>query len=331
MTRRTGPLGGIDGVATSAIIGTLVCWSSTPIWIKYFTGYFDPFSQNVFRYAFAMLFWLPFLIYRQATGRVPRSIWLVALIPVIPNTIMQTFWAWSLYYLDPGMMALLGRTTVIWSTLLSMAVFVDERALARSKRFWAGLGCGLIGAVGVLLFKPGFVHGIGAPDAGLRITLIGAAMVTTATALWSVYAVMVRLTMRGVDSRTAFAVISLETTLALAVVATLAGQPADVVNVPFRVIVLIALSGWICIALAHVCYYTAIQRIGVAVPSAVLQLTPFAVLTLSHFIFAERFTAGQIGSGAVLVIGAGLALWAQERVRRRTDVPVDQAKREPPS
>lgn len=307
--------GGIDPLASLAIVGTLLCWSSTPIWIKYFTGYFDPFSQNVYRYAFAVLLWLPFLVYSHLAGRVPRSVWLLALVPTIPNTCMQTFWAWSLYYLDPGVMALLARTTVIWSTLLSMLVFADERVLARSKRFWCGLVIGLTGAVGVLVFKPGFVLGIGAGDASVRVTIIGAIMVTTATALWSVYAVAVRLTMRGTDSRIAFAVIAVETTLALAVISIIFGSPGNVVNVPLNVIGLVALSGWICIGLAHVCYYTAIQRIGVAVPSAVLQVTPFAVLGLSYAIFGERFTTGQVASGAVLVIGAGLALWAQDRVR----------------
>jgi drug/metabolite transporter (DMT)-like permease len=201
--------------------------------------------------------------------------------------------------------------------VLSMIVFADERVLARSRRFWSGLGLGLIGGVGVLMFKPGFVLGASPSGAGVRTILIGAVMVTTATALWSVYAVMVRLTMRGVDSRTAFAVIALETTLGLAVIASIWGQPGVVVTVPLRVIVLVALSGWICIALAHVCYYTAIQRIGVAVPTAVLQLTPFAVLSLSYLIFDERLATAQLASGVVLVAGAGLALWAQEQIRRR--------------
>lgn len=314
-------LAGFDGLATLAIGGTLLCWSSTPIWIKYFTDYFDPFSQNVFRYAFAMLFWLPFLIVRQMAGRVPRSVWRRALLPVIPNMLMQTFWAWSLYYLDAGAMALLARTTVIWTTLISMAVFADERVLARSGRFWLGLSCGLIGAVGVLAFKPGFVEGIGSADANVRVTIIGAVMVITATMLWSFYAVGVRLKMSDVDARTAFAVIASETTAFLAVIALIWGEPSAIVNVPFRVIVLVALSGWICIALAHVCYYTAIQRIGVAVPSAVLQLTPFAVVTLSYLIFKEQFAAGQLGSGIVLVVGAFLALWAQERIRGRPARP----------
>ncbi len=309
-------LDGIDPVATSAILGVLLCWSSTPLWIKYFTGYFDPFSQNVFRYFFAILFWMPFLIRRHVRGGVPRYVWVFALFPAVPNMIMQTFWAWSLYYLDAGVMALLARTGVIWSTMLSMVFFADERGLLRSKRFWTGLTCGMCGAVGVLVLKPGFLHALRTADMSVRLTLIGALMVTSATALWSVYAVMVRLKMRGVDPRIAFATIASETTLGLAIIAVVFGKPFQIVNVPLGVVGMVAASGWICIALAHVFYYTAIQRIGVAVPSAVLQLTPFAVLTGSYFLFGERFSAGQLGAGVVLVMGAGLALWAQDRVRR---------------
>jgi len=186
-----------------------------------------------------------------------------------------------------------------------------------------------IGAVGVLVFKPGFSLGADLSDKGLKLTLIGAMMVTLATTLWSVYAVMVRLTMRGVDPRTAFATIALETTIGCGVIALIWGRPGDIVDVPFRVIVLVAVSGWICIALAHVFYYTAIQRIGVAVPTAVLQLTPFAVLTLSYFIYHERFTTGQLCSGVVVVFGAGMALWAQERVRSRAGPREDAASGDP--
>lgn len=313
----SGPRGRLDGIACLAIAGTLVCWSSTPIWIKYLADYFDPFSQNLYRYAFALLFWLPFLVLRQWTGRVPRSVWALAIAPTVANTLMQTFWAWSLYYLDAGVMALLARTTVIWSALLSIAVFADERRLARSGRFWIGLLCGLIGAVGVLAYKPGFNVWDRVATSTDQKTLIGAVMVLVAAFLWSVYAVMVRLTMRGTDPRTAFAVIALETTAGCAAIAVACGTPDHVLQVPWRVILVTALSGWICIALAHVCYYTAIQRIGVAVPAAVLQLTPFAVVCLSYFIFRERFTSGQLAGGVVIVLGSALALWAQGQLGPR--------------
>jgi drug/metabolite transporter (DMT)-like permease len=304
----------VDSLATLAILGALVCWSSTPIWVKYFTGYFDPFSQNLYRYAFALAMWLPYLLIRQWAGRVPRSIWRSALAPAMANTAMQTFWAWSLYYLDAGLMSLIARTTVIWSALMSIALFADERRLARSGRFWVGLTCGLIGAVGVLAFKPGFHIGAGTFSSS-RAIWIGVLMAVVAAFLWSVYAVAVRLTMRGTDSRVAFSVIALETTIGCGTIALLAGRPSHVTQVPLQVIVLVALSGWICIGLAHVSYYTAIRRIGVAVPTAVLQLTPFIVMFLSYFIYGEVFTSGQLGSGVILVIGSALALWAQGQLQ----------------
>jgi drug/metabolite transporter (DMT)-like permease len=304
----------VDRVATMAILGALVCWSSTPIWIKYFAGYFDPFSQNLYRYAFAVMIWLPFLAVRQWTGQVPRRIWGLAVWPTLANAAMQTFWAWSLYYLDAGFMSLMSRTTVIWSALLSIALLADERRLARSGRFWFGLGLGLVGAVGVLIFKPGFT--LGASTGGsTRTLLIGVSMAVGAALLWSVYAVAVRVTMRGTDSRVAFAVIALETTVVCAVIALVAGRPGQVVHVPLGVNAMVALSGWICIAAAHVFYYAAIQRIGVAIPTALLQLTPFIVMVLSYAIYGEVFTAGQLGSGAILVLGSVMALWAQDTLR----------------
>jgi len=304
-----------------AIFGTLICWSSTPIWIKYFAGFFDPFSQNFYRYAFALLFWLPLLIVRQMAGRIPRTVWIMALFSSIPNTAMQTFWAWSLYYLDAGLMSLMGRTTVIWSAFLSIAVFADERPLLRSRIFWMGMICGMAGAVGVLVFKGGFDLRAASGGSASHTILIGVIMSIAAAVLWAVYAVAVRLTMRDVNSVTAFAVIAFQTTVGCGVISLIWGRPADVVNVPWHVIVLVALSGWICIALAHVSYYDAIHRIGVAIPTAVLQLTPFFVVCLSYLIFHEEFTLGQLGSGVVLVIGSMLGLWAQRDLGQQRPPP----------
>lgn len=305
----------VDGVATLAVFGSMLCWSSTPIWIKYFTGYFDPYTQNLYRYAFALLLWLPYLSVQQVRGRVRWGFWGVALLAALPNIGMQTFWAWSLYYLDAGVMSLLSRQTVIWCALMSIILFSDERRLVRSKRFWIGLLCGLAGAVGVLVFKPGFSLQAATTDASVHRTLIGAAMVTASAFFWGIYAVLVRMTMKGADTRTSFALVALHTTLGCAFIAALAGSPGAVARVPPYVVLMLALSGWICIGLAHVMYYTAIHRIGVAVPTAVLQLVPFAVACMSYLIFGETFTGGQLCSGVVLVVGAALALWAQERLQ----------------
>jgi len=76
------------------------------------------------------------------------------------------------------------------------------------------------------------------------------------------------------------------------------------------------MSGIIPIALAHVIFYASIKRIGTTIPSLVLLLTPFSVLALSNAIFGEKLSLGQWFSGLVLIVGAGLALWAQKSLRR---------------
>ncbi len=109
-------------------------------------------------------------------------------------------------------------------------------------------------------------------------------------------------TMKGADIRTSFSLVALHTTLGCTVIAVFAGRPTAIMQVSPRLIIMLALSGWICIGLAHVFYYTAIHRIGVAVPTAVLQLVPFAVACMSYLIFGETFTGGQLGSGVILVV-----------------------------
>ena len=78
----------------------------------------------------------------------------------------------------------------------------------------------------------------------------------------------------------------------------------------------VVISGVMCIALGHVLYYAAIKRIGATIPSLVILSQPFAVLAISHVVFEESLNVFQLASGAVLLAGSALAIWAQQHLRR---------------
>jgi len=295
----------IDPAATLATLGALLFWSGAPIFIKLLTGLLDSWTQNVLRYAVACLFWLPFLLWSIHTGRFHRRIWRLALVPAVPNVILQAFWAAAFYYVNPAFMDLLVKSSVIWIAVFSLILFPQERALVRSGRFWAGMLLGIAGVVGVIVCDPKFQTP--------RIT-VGTGLALAAAFGWAVYAVSVRTVFRDVDSRVGFGVISLYTTAGLAVLAGLFGNVSACLAMPPKGWVWIIVSAIMGIAFSHVLYYAAIRRIGATIPSLVLLATPLLVLAMSAIVIGEAFTVGQGVSGLVLLVGAALAIWAQEHL-----------------
>jgi drug/metabolite transporter (DMT)-like permease len=298
--------GRVNVAATAAILAALFCWSLGPIFIKYLTGPLDSWTQNAARYVVACLFWLPFLLYMARQGRLARTTWRRALVPAVANVAMQSLWAAGFYYLDPGFMTLLSKTSILWIAGFSLLLFPQERPLARSRRFWSGLLLSLAGMVGVLYFEPNF---------GSRGTLIGVAIALVQAFTWGVYTMAVRLAFRDTDARLSFSVISIYTMVGLTLAAGLFGTPAALLRMDLRGWVAVVVSGVLAIALGHVFYYAAIRRIGATIPMLVILVQPFAVLGLSSIIFHERLSAIQLLFGLVLLLGAALSVWAQQHLR----------------
>jgi drug/metabolite transporter (DMT)-like permease len=75
----------------------------------------------------------------------------------------------------------------------------------------------------------------------------------------------------------------------------------------------VLVSGVIGIALAHVFYYAALQRIGATIQSIILLTLPFSVLALSVVVFREPVVVRQWAWGLALVAGAALATLAKRK------------------
>jgi drug/metabolite transporter (DMT)-like permease len=296
-----------NATATFACLGTVVFWAAGPIFIEYLTEYLDAWMQNLLRYAVASLFWLPFLLYAGRKGEIDRKLWRRAIWPAVANIAMQCCWAGAFYYIDPAFMVLLTKSSLIWIAAFSFIFFADERALVKSKRFWLGLLLSLIGVVGVIVNKEDF---------GAKKTATGIALALGSGLAWAIYAVSVRAAFKNTDSRRSFAVISAYTVAGLFVLALAFGKFDQCRNLgawQWGCLVVSAITG---ISLGHVLYYSAIRRIGVTIPSLVLLSQPFIVLVISHLRFGESLTGIQILCGVILVVGCGLAIWAQQHLRK---------------
>ncbi len=291
--------------AILSCIGTLICWSSAPLFIKYLTGYLDLWTQNVLRYAAASLFWLPFLLYQIKAGRLPKAVWKRALLPFIPNIIMQNLWAAAFYYINPGFASLLSMTGFLWVIILSIIIFAEERKLLGNRLFRLSILLSVVGLAGVMLFHPAFMQ---------SYTKIGITIVLLYGLIWGFYGVAVKIAFRDIDSRTGFSVVSIYTVAGLFVLILFRGRPAESLQMPTAGWVATIVSGIVGIALGHVLYYTSIRRIGSTVPSLVQLAQPFVVGIISYFVFSEALNPMQWVFGIVLVAGSALAISAEKNL-----------------
>src|SRR5205085_2092199 len=79
-------------------------------------------------------------------------------------------------------------------------------------------------------------------------------------------------------------------------------------HVDARVNLILIVSAVTCISLAHVLYYVAIRKVGVALSQTLQLICPAGALALSAFFFDERLTQAQLWSAALLLFGAFLAM-----------------------
>ena len=126
----------IDIIATLALLGSILCWSTVPLFLKYFTSFIDGWTANGLRYPVVVFLYLPWLIYFARKGQLTSRMWKLALLPAIVNTIAQIAWAWAPYYIDPGYLSFLVRLSTVWTVLGSFMLFHDERRLIKSRKFW---------------------------------------------------------------------------------------------------------------------------------------------------------------------------------------------------
>ena len=293
----------LTSLAALSCIGTLICWSSAPLFIKYLTGYLDLWTQNLLRYGAACLFWLPFLLAAAKTGQLPKAVWKRALLPFIPNIIMQNLWAAAFYYIDPGFASLLSTTAFLWAIVLSVIFFADERQHLSNRLFRLSIILSLVGLMGVMFFHPAFTH---------SYTITGIVIIMVYGVIWGSYAITVKVAFRGIDSRIGFSVVSIYTVIALSILTMFMGQPSKCLELSFNGWAAVVISGVTGIALGHVFYYISIRRLGATTPSLVQLTQPFIVVVISYFVFSEKLSVPQLVFGVVLVAGSALAILAKK-------------------
>ena len=286
----------------AAVFATILIWSTPSLFQYYLNRYYDPWAQNFYRYLVACLAIAPFLIYRIQRGAPPLN-WravMICFIPCLPNVIHQITQVMALFYMGPGVYTIFTRASVIFTALLALAFFPEERHVIGQWQFQLGTVLGLIGAFGVVWFQPGWKSG--------HIALPGLFIAFTATFCWALYGILVKRPSAQLGSIRSFGLISLITSVLLFPLTLAFGKVGTPLYAGAHVNLVLIISAVSCITLAHILYYVAIREIGVALAQTLQLLCPAGALGLSAWIYGERLTHAQLWSAAILLLGAFLAM-----------------------
>jgi drug/metabolite transporter (DMT)-like permease len=286
----------------AAVFATIFIWSTPSLFQFYLNRYYDPWSQNFFRYTVACLAVAPFVIPRfwRHGPKIDLRLIGACLVPTLPNVVHQVSQVVALFYMGPGVYAIFTRTSVIITALLALIFFPEERWIIRQWQFQIGTLLGLLGAIGVFWFQARWETG-GVPLRGLGIAFL-------ATFCWALYGVLVKRPSARLGSVRSFGLISFLTSALLLPLTLLFGKISTPLHVGIQVNLVMIISAVLCISIAHVLYYIAIREIGVALSQTLQLLCPIGALILSAIIFGERLTNAQLLSAGVLLSGAFLAM-----------------------
>jgi drug/metabolite transporter (DMT)-like permease len=285
----------------SAVFATIAIWSVPSLFQFYLNRFYDPWAQNFYRYAAACVAIIPFVLFQLGRGpKIDIRAVTACLVPCLPNVVHQITQVVALFYMGPGVYAIFIRSSVIFTALLALIFFPEERFVIRQWQFQVGTLLGLIGAFGVIWFQPN--------GEDPHIALPGLFIAFTASLCWALYATLIKRPSARLGPIRSFGIVSVITSALLFPLMLAFGNSATPVQVNANVNLILIISAVSCITLAHVLYYVAIREIGVALAQSLQLLCPVGALALSALIFHERLTSAQFLSAAILLIGAFLAM-----------------------
>src|SRR5437763_3752460 len=192
-----------------AVFATILIWSTPSLFQYYLNRYYDPWAQNFYRYCVACLAIAPLLIYRIQRGA-PRLNWravIICFVPCLPNVVHQVTQVMALFYMGPGVYAIFTRASVIFTALLALAFFPEERSVIRQWQFQLGTLLGLMGAFGVIWFQSN--------GQDRHIALPGLLVAFTASLCWALYASLMKRPSARLGPIRSFGIVSIITSALL--------------------------------------------------------------------------------------------------------------------
>ncbi|MCF7929571.1 MAG: DMT family transporter [Spirochaetales bacterium] len=326
---------------------SILAWSLSPVLIRLVRDDFPIQFQNFFRFSISLaVVWVVVMrknnpgVLRErfrADRRLPLKYAGLALFVFLH----QFFLVAGIYRIMPGIASILEESGLLFSIVLALIFFADERAMIRHPLFVPGIVLSLVGVTLSLgltempFFSQLFSHGEGGAQALQAAAGSGAAFggagdmgefylgglfIILSALSWSMFSVLIKHWLPGVPGGLSTAMVftiivpfffltHLFTALAIP------GMP--IIPHPSGIAWLyLSLSGLVGIALGYSFYYISLPVIGVTLAANLGLLIPFFTAVISFIILGERLTPLQLVGGVVLI--SGCILLAQIRLKRKS-------------
>ena len=295
---------------TAALIrnlGAVVCWSVAPIMIRATRGHYSVLFQTFARYLASMAVLWPVLAVTRGYRGLKRD--LRAALPLFPriliialvNYVFQVGYTVSYYTLEAGFAALVGQSGVLFSAVLALVFFRDERMILRSGVYVAGL---VLAVGGVSLT----IVGGGTLASGAGVLWPGVPAMLLSSFSWALLGALVKRWLRGVSPLLGVTLVFTLVTPMFLVTELARGGPMAPPDAPAGAWVLLILSGLIGVGLGHTLYYSSVPIVGVTTASSLGLLLPFLAGLLSLVVLGERMGPLQVAGGAILLSGCYLVI-----------------------
>lgn len=292
----------------------VLCWAVAPTMVKAINRSFPVNFQNAWRYLVSLAVLWPVAVatadrsrLRADLAEIRRLAGKVVVIALVQYAFQFTY-TYSLTFIYPGVMTLVGQTQAIFGALVAVALFPDERRVVRDYRFLAGIACAIAGAVLVVLGSGSLGGASGGAAFGAGVLSVLASAVA-----WALLGALIKRWVPHVPSL--LAISSVFTVLVPMFLASYAAanRGFPVPAAPAVDWVLMVASGLVGVGLGQSLFYRAVPVIGVATSTSLGLLIPFLAAGLSWLVFRERLSAVQLVGGVLLVLGS----WFVVRLRLR--------------
>jgi len=302
--------GGLRLRGLGLLLIAIALWGMGPLFVKHFSVYYNPWTQNAFRYSCAAVVLLALGVFQgQLRYRLTRGQWGKLVLVAGANFLMQTNFVLVYYFLYPSVASLVSRLNIVFVIVLSFILFQDERAVIRSPRFLIGSTLALLGVIFVIVGQdPAVLERLAVSN---RDFWTGVAIAMGHAFFLSVYFVTIKHAVRDIPALISFTHVAWMTALGLWVPLLIAGGVKDLWRGPAMPLALMILSALLSIVIAHTCYYAALRSVKTVVSVSILQLSPVVVCTLSALVYGDTLSPIQILGGAVVISGAWLAALSQ--------------------
>ncbi len=291
------------GVKTSlSVLVFVVGWAMTPVFVRFMSDAYDPYTQAFLRYASAAAALTVYsLIWRRTALLSALRAWRTLAPMSLLVIVMQLAWTVAIYHTTATMAQMATTLQAPLVILLSYLVFHEERRVILNPAFLLGTLFCLLGVLGVFMREEG---------SAVRFRLdLALALLLFVCAAWAVYAVWGRHTAKNLHPVAMFSVVSAYVSLGFVATMFLFGNPATLLTAGLPMNGVAFLSGVICIAGAHCAFHYAQVRLGSAYCTAIQLTTPFITHLLALMLWPDEALIWiQWAGGIMLVCGSFLVI-----------------------